>query len=193
MGMSLKAVHCPWNWAPLCKCSTRKRFCTQQPRPSHLFMKKVQQTLSWRKDLGTVATRDLFFGVVFFIFMWLYVFISSLKDDEVSPCLCCFTIFLSADAWIPQSRGSVWPESLWELARRAQKSPQKQQEEGSEPLRHTHPWHTLLKTSLERNHCRGWDVSRDFKSGALGAVLISKMSLYKFVQVIIISAGLSGF
>lgn len=25
----------------------------------------------------------------------------SLKDDEVSPCLCCFTIFLSADAWIP--------------------------------------------------------------------------------------------
>lgn len=41
------------------------------------------------------------------------------------------------------------------LGRRPQKSPQKQLEEGSEPL-----WHTLLKTSLKMNHCRGCDVSR---------------------------------
>lgn len=27
--------------------------------------------------------------------------ISSLKDGEVSPCLCCLIIFLIADAWIP--------------------------------------------------------------------------------------------
>lgn len=89
-----------------------------------------------------------------------------------------------------QSRGNVWPESLWcsremcgmtgelwqpylaskslrlplsfehhldagKLGRRPQKSPQKQLEEGSELL-----WHTLLKTSLKMNHCRGWDVYR---------------------------------
>lgn len=36
-------------------------------------------------------------------------------------------------------------------------------------------------------------VKSCFKLGAIRAVLIPKMSLFKFVQVIIISTGLSGF
>lgn len=41
------------------------------------------------------------------------------------------------------------------LGKRPQKSLQKQLGERSEPF-----WHTLLKTSLKKNLCRGWDVSR---------------------------------
>lgn len=64
----------------------------------------------WQLETFSFVCGFLFF---FFIFMWLYMFISSLKDGEVGPFLCCLTIFLSVDAWISQSRGSVWPESLW--------------------------------------------------------------------------------
>lgn len=70
--------------------------------------------------------------------------------------------------WLESSGSHTEPGRAWDLlcpfstmldagrlGRRPQKSPQKQRREGSEPL-----WHTLLKTSLKMNHCRGWDVSR---------------------------------
>lgn len=65
------------------------------------------------------------------------------------------------------------------LARRPQKSPQKQLEEGSEPLWHTHQWHTLLTTSLKMNHCRGWDMSR----GVLNQELLEQFWFPRWVCI----------
>lgn len=106
--VSLTAVHCPWSSAPLCQWGHARVFHRKDILHSatfrlHILRKKGSRHSArerMRKDLGTLATRELFFCVFSFfsIFMWLYMFISSLK---VGPCLCCLTIFPSADAWIP--------------------------------------------------------------------------------------------
>lgn len=43
------------------------------------------------------------------------MFISSLEDGEVSPCLCCLTVFLKADAWIPvQGKCLAWEPVMFQ-------------------------------------------------------------------------------
>lgn len=110
--MSLKAVHCPWGSAPLCQCGHVQMFHKEDILHSatsvftFIYGKKVQQTLSQRKDLGTVATRDHLFSGFFYIQVTLHVhfLFKRWKLVLVSAALPFSSMLMPGF----QPRGSVW-------------------------------------------------------------------------------------